>query len=304
MEESGINSKPTDGPGQDTFMTWLTFLPFGALHLACLGVIWVGWSWIAVAVALLMYWIRMFAVTGFYHRYLSHGTYKTSRWFQFLLALIGSAATQKGPLWWAAHHRHHHKYADMEQDIHSPTQRGFFYSHVGWIFDPKHARTKIDLVPDLIKFPELRFLNRFELLVPILLAVALFGLGTILERYDPSLGTNGWQMLVWGFFISTVALAHSTFTINSLSHVYGRRRYQTRDTSRNNIFLALLTMGEGWHNNHHRYGASTRQGFYWWELDLTYYGLFLLSKLGFIRDLTPVPERILAEGRLRNKAAA
>jgi stearoyl-CoA desaturase (Delta-9 desaturase) len=285
-------------------ISWLTTLPFIGLHVMVLGVIWVGWSPAAVLVCLALYWARMFAITGFYHRYLSHRSYKTSRWFQFLFAVLGNSSTQKGPLWWAAHHRHHHQYSDKDQDIHSPTRRSLIYSHVGWIFDRSNSATRVRLVPDLAKFPELRALDRFDVLIPILLGTACYGLGVFLEAELPSLGTSGAQMLVWGFFISTVVLAHSTFTINSLSHLIGRRRFDTTDTSRNNLALALLTMGEGWHNNHHYYPTSTRQGFYWWEIDLTYYGLYLLSKVGLVWDLKRVPAHILEQGRAREEQAA
>ncbi len=274
-------------------------LPFVGVHLMALGVLWVGWSPVAVAVALALFWVRMFAVTGFYHRYFSHRTFKTSRWFQFVAAVWAGTCLQKGPLWWAAHHRHHHRYADQEGDLHSPQRDGFLYSHLGWIFSPRNNETKAHLVPDLGRFAELRFLDRFDLLVPIVFGTAVFALGAILERVYPALGTNGWQMLVWGFFVSTVALSHATFTINSLSHQFGRRRFPTTDTSRNNWLLALLTMGEGWHNNHHYYATATRQGFYWWEIDLTYYGLWLLSRLGLIWDLKPVPAEVLTAGQAR-----
>jgi stearoyl-CoA desaturase (delta-9 desaturase) len=277
-------------------INWVATIPFIGLHLMALSVVWVGWSPVAVLVAAALYWLRMFAVTGFYHRYLSHRSYKTSRWFQFLFALLGNASAQKGPLWWAAHHRHHHQYSDEEQDVHSPSQRGFLYAHLGWIFDRSNASTRLRLVPDLARFPELRALDRFDVLVPILLGTCCFALGVLLEAEAPSLGTTGMQMLVWGFFVSTVCLAHSTFTINSLSHLFGKRRFATTDTSRNNFALALLTFGEGWHNNHHFYPTSTRQGFYWWEIDLTYYGLYLLSKLGLIWDLKRVPAHILEQG--------
>jgi stearoyl-CoA desaturase (Delta-9 desaturase) len=288
----------------DDGISWLATLPFIGLHLMALGVLWVGWSPVAILVCLALYWARMFAITGFYHRYLSHRSYKTSRWFQFLFAVLGNSSTQKGPLWWAAHHRHHHQYSDKDEDVHSPTKRGLIYSHVGWIFARSNAPTRIRLVPDLAKFPELRVLDRFDVLVPILLGTACFGLGVFLETEFPSLGTSGLQMLVWGFFVSTVVLAHSTFTINSLSHLIGRRRFQTTDTSRNNLPLALLTMGEGWHNNHHFYPTSTRQGFYWWEIDLTYYGLYFLSKLGLVWDLKRVPAHILEQGRVRREEQA
>jgi stearoyl-CoA desaturase (delta-9 desaturase) len=288
---------PSSALARENRVSWIATIPFIGLHVMALGVLWVGWSPVAVLVCLTLYWTRMFAVTGFYHRYLSHWSYKTSRWFQFVFALLGSAAAQKGPLWWAAHHRHHHQYSDKEDDVHSPSMRGFLHAHVGWIFVRRNARTRTRLVPDLAKFPELAALDRFDVLVPILAGTACFGLGVLLEAAAPSLGTSGMQMLVWGFFVSTVFLAHSTFTINSLSHVFGRRRFDTGDTSRNNLGLALLTFGEGWHNNHHHYPTAARQGFYWWEIDVTFYGLYVLSKLGLIWDLKAVPAHILEQGR-------
>jgi stearoyl-CoA desaturase (delta-9 desaturase) len=304
VSEASPRTEIREFPSGRRRIGWLQTLPFLGLHLMVFGVIWVGWSPIALGVALGLFWLRMFAVTGFYHRYLSHRTYKTSRWFQFAFAVLGNSATQKGPLWWAAHHRVHHLYSDQDNDVHSPLKQGFLYSHVGWIFARENSATRTRLVPDLAKFPELRFLDRFDVLVPILLGVGTFGLGVLLEQIAPSLGTNGWQMLIWGFFVSTVALAHSTFTINSLSHVFGSQRFETTDTSRNNWLLALLTMGEGWHNNHHHFPTATRQGFYWWEIDLTYYGLFMLSKAGLIWDLKPVPQHILETGRISEEAAA
>ena len=274
------------------WVTWTRWLPFLAVHLMCLGVIWVGWSWVAVLVAAALYLIRMFAITGFYHRYFSHKTFKTSRPFQFVLALLGNSAMQRGPLWWAANHRQHHVYSDSEKDIHSPVQDGFWWSHLGWITNPANFGTDFKAVPDLAKYPELRFLDRFDVLVPTLLGIAMFFLGFGLNRIAPDLGTSGAQMLIWGFFISSVLLAHATFSINSLTHMFGSKRYQTGDESRNNFWLAIITLGEGWHNNHHHYPAATRQGFFWWEIDLTYYGLLLLEQAGLIWDLKPVPERV------------
>ena len=289
---------------EETGIIWTHTIPYTLLHLAVLWVFWVGVSPVAVGVCIALYLIRMFAITGFYHRYLSHRSYKTSRWFQFLFAMVGNSSVQKGPLWWAAHHRHHHQYSDQDEDVHSPIKRSFFYSHVGWIFDRRNHKTRVRLVPDLAKFPELRVLDRFDVLVPILLGTMCFGLGVLLQTYAPSLGTSGPQMLVWGFFISSVLLAHATFTINSLAHLFGKRRFETTDDSRNNWFLALITLGEGWHNNHHHYPTAARQGFYWWEIDFTFYGLVVLSKLGLIWDLKRVPDRILAHGRIEEPAAA
>ena len=264
-------------------------LPFIFLHLGCLGVIWAGWSWTAVVVAVVLYLVRMFAITGFYHRYFSHKTFHTSRVAQFLFALLGATAVQRGPLWWSYQHRHHHKHSDEEEDVHSPTVRGFWWSHIGWITSARNFPTDYSQVRDLAKFPELVFLNRFDALVPFVFAVALFTLGHFLGAYFPTLGVTSWQLLVWGFFISTTVLFHATSSINSLAHLLGKRRYETEDNSRNSLFLALITLGEGWHNNHHRYMTAARQGFYWWEIDISYYLLKVLSWTGLIWNLKPVP---------------
>lgn len=263
-----------------TVVDWFRVIPFIAMHGACLGVIWVGWSWTAVGVAAGLYAIRMFAITGFYHRYFSHRSFKTSRPAQFAFAVLGASSAQRGPLWWAAHHRHHHRHSDTELDVHSPRHHGFWWAHMGWITAPGNFPTDFDAVRDLVKYPELRFLDRFDVLVPLALAAGLFVLG-------------GWQMLVWGFFISTVALFHCTCFINSLAHQLGTQRYETGDDSKNSLALALITFGEGWHNNHHKYPGSARQGFFWWEIDITYYGLQLLEKLRIIHDLRQPPERLL-----------
>lgn len=259
---------------------WYRVIPFVGVHAACLGVIWVGWSWTAIAVAAGLYAVRMFAITGFYHRYFSHCTFKTSRPTQFLFALLGASAAQRGPLWWAAHHRKHHRHSDTELDPHSPRQHGFWWSHMGWITAPGNFPTDLNEVRDLERYPELRFLDRFDILVPALLAVTLFALG-------------GAQLLIWGFFISTVMVFHCTCFINSLAHQLGKQRYDTGDDSRNSLILALITFGEGWHNNHHKFPGAARQGFFWWEIDFTYYGLWLLARLRIISDLRAVPRRLL-----------
>ena len=268
-------------------------IPFIILHLGCLGVIWVGWSPFAVAVALLLYLVRMFAVTAIYHRYFCHRAYKTSRFVQLLFALLGLTAVQRGPLWWSAVHRHHHAHSDEEHDAHSPVRKGFLWSHIGWLTSSRNFPTDYRLVRDWVKFPELVFLNRFDLIGPALLFTALYSLGLILEKFAPSLGTSAWQLVVWGFFISTVALFHATCAINSFAHTLGSKRFDTGDESRNSLLLALLTLGEGWHNNHHHYQSSARQGFYWWEIDISYYILRCLAALGIIWDLKPVPQKIL-----------
>ena len=295
---AGLEKMKLDGPPK---VDWFRSVPFIAVHLMCLGVFWVGWSWTAVAVAVAFYFIRMFAITGWYHRYFSHRTFKTSRTVQFLFALLGGSCAQRGPLWWAGHHRHHHIASDTPEDVHSPRQGGFLWSHMGWVMSQTYYAPRLKAISDFAKFPELRFLDRYDVLIPTVTGFGMFGLGWLLEVQAPGLGTNGSQMLIWGFFISTVALFHGTCTINSLSHVYGSQRYATGDDSRNNLLLALITMGEGWHNNHHYYPASTRQGFYWWEIDLTYYGLKLLEQLGLVWDIRNVPTYV-REGKSKQES--
>jgi len=265
---------------------WLRVVPFIAMHLACFGVIWVGVSPAALIVAAVLYVVRMFAITAFYHRYFSHKAFKTSRAVQFVFAVIGASCVQRGPLWWAAHHRNHHRHADTEHDLHSPAHRGFWRSHVGWFLTKGGFRTDRSVITDLDRCAELRWLDRFDIVVPVIFAALLYALGAWLGA---AYRTSGAQMLIWGFFISTVVLLHATVTINSLAHRFGTRRYDTRDDSRNNWLLALITFGEGWHNNHHHFPGSARQGFRWWEIDVTYYVLRAMALCGLVWDLKPVP---------------
>ena len=254
-------------------INWISSIPFFAVHLfALVAVFFVPFHWSYVAWALGLYYARMWAVTAGYHRYFAHRAFKTSRLFQFVLAFLAETSAQKGVLWWAANHRHHHRESDQPADLHSPLQDGFWWSHVGWILSDAYVETREESIRDFARFPELRFLNRWYLLPPVVLAVGVYLIG-------------GFPLLVWGFFVSTVLLWHGTFTINSLSHVFGSRRYKTTDTSRNNFLLALVTCGEGWHNNHHYHQNTANQGWFWWELDATFYVLKLLSALGLISDL-------------------
>jgi len=294
-EAPGDEADPRAGDRVDLWRV----LPFLVLHAACALVIVVGWSWTAVGVAAVLYALRMFAITAFYHRFFSHRAFRTSRALQFLFAVVGASAIQRGPLWWAAHHRAHHRHSDEPEDAHSPVQHGFLWSHMGWFLNRTNFRTRRELVPDLMVFPELRFLDRFDVVVPLLLLGFLYGGGELLRAFAPELGTSGAQLVVWGFCISTVVLYHVTFSINSVAHRLGSRRYETPDESRNNWVLALLTFGEGWHNNHHRYQASVRQGFRWWEIDLSWYLLRLLASVGLVWELKAVPARILDGGKTR-----
>jgi stearoyl-CoA desaturase (delta-9 desaturase) len=265
-------------------INWIRSLPFLLIHLMLLLPLFTGVSVWMVLLCLASYYVRMFAVTAGYHRYFSHRSFKTGRIFQLVLAFLAQTSGQKGVLWWAALHRHHHLFSDTEEDIHSPARRGFWWAHVGWIVSSKYEQTRLDKIKDFARDPELRFLDRFHLLPLFAWAAAMWAL----------FGIEG---LVWGFGVSTVLLYHGTFAINSLAHVFGRRRYATGDDSRNSLLLALITMGEGWHNNHHRYQSSANQGFFWWEIDPTWYVLKVLSWVGLVRDLRAPPRRVFDEAR-------
>ena len=256
-----------------------------AFHLACLGAIYTGVSRTAGIVAGVLYFLRAFGVTAGFHRLLAHSSYNASRPVRFLLAFLGSCATQGAPLWWASHHRRHHRYSEREGDVHSPVQRGFWYAHMGWMWDAVCFSGNYTNIKDLHRYPELVILQKGYVFVIFGQAVFLFGLGALLNRLNPDLGTSGLQMLVWGFFISTVALWHATFMVNSVCHLWGTRPNSAGDGSRNNVLVALLTLGEGWHNNHHRWAYSARHGLRWWQLDVTWLGLLLMKQLRLVRDL-------------------
>jgi len=266
---------------------WARSVPFLGVHLAALAAPLVApLTWELALLVAGSYLVRMFAITAGYHRYFSHRAYRTGRAMQFLLALLGTTASQKGPLWWAAHHRDHHRYSDGPEDVHSPVRRGFWWSHLGWILSARYEETPLDRVKDLARFPELRWLDRHWLLASVATGAGFFLAG-------------GWPALFWGFFAGTVLLWHGTFAINSLAHVFGRRRYQTGDESRNNLLLAVVTLGEGWHNNHHHFPGSANQGFFWWEVDVSFYVLRLLSALGLVSGLRRPPEEVRRGGAPR-----
>ncbi|HUJ62503.1 MAG TPA: acyl-CoA desaturase [Kofleriaceae bacterium] len=261
-------------------------IPFWGIHaIAIVGVLALGLSWTGILLCLALYVPRMIAVTGAYHRYFSHRSFKTSRWFQLVLAIAAMTTSQKGVLWWAAHHRVHHKMSDGPGDLHSVKQSGFWWAHMGWILARDLEGTDLSRIRDFAKFPELRWLDRWWWIPPLATAAVTFALG-------------GWFALVWGWAVCQVLCWHGTFTINSLSHIWGRRRYATDDDSRNNFVLALITMGEGWHNNHHHYQVSARQGFRWWEIDVTYYVLRALAWVGLVWDVHRVPEHVRDDTRL------
>jgi stearoyl-CoA desaturase (delta-9 desaturase) len=257
----------------------LPTLIYWGLHALALLVIVTPPSSAVLILTAVTFWVRLFAITAGYHRYFAHRAFRTSRVFQFLLALVGASATQKGPLWWSGGHRRHHRYSDQPGDMHSPRE-GFWYSHQGWILDTKWERTELENIRDFARFPELVWLNRWHFVPPIALAIVC----TLIA---------GFPGVLWGYVFSTVLLWHTTYSINSLAHRWGKQRYETGDDSRNNWFLGLLTLGEGWHNNHHWFMSSARQGFFWWEIDVTYYALRALALLGIVWDLREVPEGYL-----------
>ena len=259
---------------------WVKSIPFLSVHLVALAAVVLGtFSWSLLALAIASYYLRMFGISAGFHRYFSHRSYRTGRAFQFLLALLGATATQKGVLWWAGHHRDHHRYSDQPEDIHSPVQRGFWWSHVGWIMSRRYEETKVDRVKDFVRYPELRWLDRFHVVPAVAYAALLWAIG-------------GVPVLLWGYFVSTVMLWHGTFLVNSLAHVVGRQRYRTGDESRNSLLIALATMGEGWHNNHHHYQSTANQGWFWWEIDVSYYVLRALAAVGVVSDLRRPPPAI------------
>jgi stearoyl-CoA desaturase (delta-9 desaturase) len=249
-----------------------TMLPFLLLHASVLLVLTVPFHWTALLWLFGSYYLRMFGVTAGYHRYFSHRAYKLNRFWQFCMAFLAQTSAQKGALWWASHHRDHHLHSDRKTDIHSPVHEGFWWSHLGWILSDEYDHYDPKRIADFSRFPELRWLDRFYLVPPVLYGASIYVL-------------FGWGAFVWGFLVSTVLLYHGTFLINSLSHIWGSRRFPTPDESRNNFVLALVTLGEGWHNNHHHFMSSVRQGIRWWEIDVTFYVLCVLSWLGIARDL-------------------
>jgi len=285
FDSSATNNTSTN----PKYINWIRCIPYIIIYVGCLGIFWVGVSAKAIILCAAIYCLYVFTLTAFYHRFFSHRTFKTSRIVQFIFATIGTCAAQRSPLWWAAHHRAHHMHSDTELDKHSPTQHGFIRSHWLWFLEDQNFGTNENIIKDLMRYPELVFLNRYEFLPPAIYAILLYYFG-------------GAQILVWGFFIPTVLVYQVTFSINSLLHLFGKRTYETSDSSRNNWWLALLTFGEGWHNNHHHWPSSARQGFRPYEIDISYYILKLMQSLGLIWDIRVPPAEAIND-TIKNRAA-
>lgn len=255
-------------------------IPFYIVHACALFAILTGVEAVDLWLMAGMYLLLMFGVTGGYHRYFAHKAFKTSRVFQFILGFIAQMSAQRGVLWWAAHHRSHHRHSDTDEDLHSPVRKSFLHAHFGWIIDPVNHETDYDGIKDFAQYPELVWLNRNPFLPPVVAGVVAFAIA-------------GWSGVVVGYLWALIACWHATFCINSLAHVHGRQRFVTGDHSRNNWMLAIATMGEGWHNNHHAFPNSARQGFRWWELDLTYLVLRVLAWLRIVSDLRAPPKELI-----------
>jgi stearoyl-CoA desaturase (delta-9 desaturase) len=280
-QDSASSPGGTIFPLRVRLLCWVKILLFALLHLSPLLILLTGVDARSLTLCGGCYLIQMFGITAGFHRYFSHRAYKTSRLFQFVLAWLGSTAFQGGPLWWVARHRHHHRSSDTPEDAHSPVAHGFWWSHLGWVFSPANDETNWEAVKDLSRYPELRWLDRYHWVPPLSLALVCLLAG-------------GWGGLVWGFLVSDLLSHHATFLVNSLCHLWGRRRFPTTDRSRNNLLVAVLTLGEGWHNNHHHYQSSAHQGFRWWEIDISYYVIRLLAWLRLVWDVRKAPAAKLA----------
>lgn len=280
-----ITTEPDDLSNK---VEWFRCLPFIVIHLLAVSAFFYPVTLYCVLLAVVSYSLRMFTITAFYHRYFSHRSFKTGRVVQFIGAFIACSSGQRGPLWWAAHHRRHHRHSDTDQDIHSPHAKGVFWSHTLWFMTDYAVPTLLKEIPDWLKFPELRFINRFDWIPVLVLGYGCYLLGSW-DWFHSATGLNSLTTFIWGFLVPTVCLYHATFAVNSISHLFGKKRFDTGDESRNNGLVALLTFGEGWHNNHHFFPGSARQGFFRGEIDITYYLLKVMSCLGLVHDLRPVP---------------
>ena len=282
--------------GSEGSVEWFRCLPYIIIHLLSLAAFFYPVTLWCIAIALVSYSVRMFSITAFYHRYFSHRTFKTSRLVQFIGAFIACSSGQRGPLWWAAHHRRHHRHSDTEEDVHSPHSKSFIWSHTLWFMTEYSVPTFLKEVRDLVKFKELVFLNRYDWIPLVLLGTACYYAPEIPFFFELT-GLSNMQCLLWGFFVPTILLYHATFAVNSINHLFGSRKFDTKDESRNNWFIALIAFGEGWHNNHHFYPASARQGFFKGEFDITYYGLKFLSLFGIVYNLRPVPAWVKSKAK-------
>jgi stearoyl-CoA desaturase (delta-9 desaturase) len=260
---------------------------FWIVQASALLIFFIPFSWELAALWAASHFLRAVGLTLAFHRYYAHRAFQMNRIARFVWTFIGIAAMQKGPLWWAGHHVNHHRFADRDGDPHSPMISGVYYAHIGWFLnDARHDRLEPSnpVVRDFSKVPEIAWLDRYFAVPPLMLAAAMYLAG-------------GMPWLIWGFCLPTMTLAHATFAINTVNHMFGTRRFDTIDESRNNALTAFFAVGEGWHNNHHRYQRAARNGFYWWEFDPTWYVIRIMAAVGLAWDVHRVPERIYREAQ-------
>lgn len=243
-----------------------------------------NFTWGGLGVAVFLWWVAGSLGIGMgYHRLLTHRGFKTPKWVEYLLTICGTLAIEGGPIAWVATHRIHHRYSDQEGDPHSP-KHGFWWAHMGWILEGHSLHREVDATSryavDLAKDPFHVWLTRWHFVPQLVVAAILYAAG-------------GWNFVLWGIFVRVVFSWHVTWFVNSAAHVWGGRRFVTRDDSRNNWWVALLAHGEGWHNNHHAHPAAARHGIVWYEIDVNWYGIWVLSKLGLAKDirLMEVPKK-------------
>ncbi len=262
----------------------LAVTPLILVHLALFTLPVVPPTFAAVMVLLVVTRVAGHGVTVGFHRGLAHHSYRTSRWFRFVLAAAGCTALQNGPLWWVLHHRRHHAHSDVPGDVHSPVVDSFWHAHVGWLFTADRTRPDFSTVRDLARYPELVWLDRLWMLP----GAAAAGLSYL---------AAGWAGVVWGFALGTVLVFQVTFAVNSIGHRWGARRFATREGSRNNFVLGILALGDGWHNNHHRAPRSARHGLAWYEHDMGYQIIRLFRVCGLVWDVRQPPAEVLAAAR-------
>ena len=266
---------------QATSVNWITTIAMGAFHVGAIAAFFF-FSWKNVAAFAIMYFLAINVGIGMaYHRLLTHRGYKTPKWVEYFVTTCGTMALEGGPIFWVATHRVHHQNSDHEGDPHTP-QDGTWWSHAGWILSGRALHSETALLgryaPDLTRDKVHVWLSKWHWLPLTTAGVLQLIIGAALSPAHPIHGAIG--MVLWGTFLRVTLGLHATWLVNSATHLWGKRRFDTKDESRNNWWVALLTGGEGWHNNHHAHPVSARHGLAWYEFDINYYGIWLLEQVG------------------------
>jgi len=297
MQLDDLQKKQSDDDG----INWVTATFMVLFHLGAVAALFF-FTWKALFVAIFLCWVSTSLGIGMgYHRLLTHRGYKTAKWVENCLTLFATLSLEGGPIFWVATHRIHHQHSDQEGDPHSPRD-GKWWAHMGWILVGKsmhHDTTTLTrYVPDLAKDKFHVWITKYHYVPMIALGIALLALG-------------GLPFLFWGIFLRTVVGLHATWLVNSATHIWGSRPFATRDQSTNSWWVALLTWGEGWHNNHHAYPVSARHGLKWYQVDLNWYGIWVMKQLGLARQVhcaklssPPIQSAALTSGSPRDLASA